>query len=73
MNNKLFKIILKCMSIIRIMRILISLIQLTINLIIVSGKLSRNSYEIVRIRLTAIIPSPYKLLYKHNYYNKLFV
>lgn len=54
------------------MRKLISLIQLTINLIIVSGKLSRNSYEIVRIHLTAIIPSPYKLLYKHNNYSKLF-
>ena len=69
--NKLFNIILKGSSIIRIMRELISIIQLIVN-IIVSGKLSRNSYVIVRIHLTAIIPSPYKLLYKHNYYSKLF-
>lgn len=67
MINKLFNITLKCYSIIRIMRKLISLIQLIIN-IIVSGKLSRNSHEVVRIHLTAIIPSPYKLLYKHFYY-----
>ena len=36
--------------------------------IIVSGKLSNILHESDVIYLTIIIPSPYRLLYKHKYY-----
>lgn len=36
--------------------------------IIVSGKLSNILYESAKIYLTIIIPSPYRLFYKHKYY-----
>jgi len=36
--------------------------------IIVSGKLSNILHESARIYLTIIIPTPYRLLYKRNYY-----
>lgn len=38
--------------------------------IIVSGKLSNILHESDKIYLTIIIPSPYRLLYKHKYYKQ---